>query len=244
MENARSANPTVAAIIPARGGSKGIPRKNLVPLCGRPLIAYTIRAALESRSVTETFVTSDCAEILAAARQAGAQTIRRPDALATDEASCEAAVLHALDFLRDQRGYAPEVIVLLQPTSPLRQAGDIDEAFAHFRSSGADALISGTEPESHPLKQMLVAADGTLSALTDDPTAPFRSRQFLPRAFKPNGAIYIIRTDSFRRTGLFFGERTVPFYMEREKSIDIDTAADLEKAANRMKQNSIMKTCL
>jgi CMP-N-acetylneuraminic acid synthetase len=140
----------------------------------------------------------------------------------------------------------PQIIVLLQPTSPLRNSEDIDLAFEEFFRSGADALISGTEPKIHPLKQMIIAQDGTLKTLTEDRTVPSKARQLLPRAFQPNGAIYIITTEMFLRTGLFIPDNTIPYYMDESKSIDIDTPEDLDKAERRlraMQSTRIQRAC-
>lgn len=237
MDNIRKGQ--VAAIIPARGGSKGIPYKNIVLLNDRPLIDYTIKASLESRFITETYVTSDCDKILSVAGQSGAKLIKRPAELATDTATSESAMIHAIEYLSSQTGTVPEITVLLQPTSPLRDAEDIDEAFELFFSSRADALISGTEPDVNPLKQMLVREDGMLKTITEDRMAPFKARQLLPRAFGPNGAIYIIKTAIFIQTGVLLTDNTIPFYMDRAKSLDIDTVADLEEAAQLLEEKNV-----
>jgi CMP-N,N'-diacetyllegionaminic acid synthase len=226
----RTTSRTIVAIIPARGGSKGIPHKNTALLNGRPLIDYTIQSALKSLNIGGTYVTSDSDAILEIARRSGAGAIKRPDELATDTASSESAVKHAVSHMRSVMNIDPHIVVLLQPTSPLRDSEDIDHAFEAFFRSGTDALISGTEPKIHPLKQMIVAQDGTLKTLTEDRTTPSRARQLLPRAFQPNGAIYIIETEVFLRTELFITDNTIPYYMDESKSIDIDTPEDLDKA--------------
>ena len=221
----------IVSIITARGGSKGIPRKNIALVAGRPLIDYTIQASLGSHFITETYVTSDSDEILAVAGQSGARTIKRPAELATDTASSESAILHAIEQIKAEKGHCPDIFILLQPTSPLRDSDDIDSAFETFFKTKANALISGTEPAVNPLKQMIVSEDGTLKTLTDDPSVPFKARQLLPRAFEPNGAIYIIKTELFLKTELLIGDRTIPFYMDASKSLDIDTPQDLKEAA-------------
>lgn len=232
----------IISIITARGGSKGIPNKNIVPLNGRPLMDYTITASLKSRFITETYVTSDCDNILSMADRLGARLIKRPAELASDSARSESAMIHALQYLELQTGTMPEITVLLQPTSPLRDADDIDHAFELFFSSNADALISGTEPDVNPLKQMLVGSDGMLKTLTEDRMAPFKARQLLPRAFAPNGAIYIIKTSIFLQTGILLTDNTVPFYMDKAKSLDVDTLADMEEAGRLLdKKDKIFK---
>jgi CMP-N,N'-diacetyllegionaminic acid synthase len=228
----------IVSIITARGGSKGIPRKNIALVGGRPLIDYTIKASLGSHYITDTYVTSDSDEILAVAGKSGARPIKRPAELATDTASSELAIMHAVNQIQAQTGRCPEVFILLQPTSPLRDSQDIDKAFETFFEAGADALISGIEPQVNPLKQMIVSEDGSLKTLTDDPTVPFKARQLLPRAFQPNGAIYIIKTELFIKTELLIGDRTVPFYMDEIKSIDIDTEADIEEVQKIIRTQS------
>lgn len=236
MDNIKTGQ--AAAIIPARGGSKGIAYKNIVLLNDRPLIDYTIKASLGSRFITETYVTSESDKILSVAGQSGAKLIKRPAELATDTATSESAMIHAIEYLSSQTGTVPEITVLLQPTSPLRDAEDIDRAFELFFSSRADALISGTEPDINPLKRMLVREDGMLKTITEDRMAPFKARQLLPRAFGPNGAIYIIKTAIFMQTGMLLTGNTIPFYMDKAKSHDIDTMADLEQAAQMLSEKA------
>jgi CMP-N,N'-diacetyllegionaminic acid synthase len=228
----------IISIIPARGGSKGILHKNIALLNGIPLIDYTIKASLGSSYIRGTYVTSDSDDILSVAQKTGAAVIKRPAPLATDTARSESAIMHAINFIQSEEGSCPDVIILLQPTSPLRDSEDIDRAFECFFSSNADALISGIEPAINPLKQMLVGEDGMLKTLTEDRTTPFQARQLLPRAFQPNGAIYIIRAELFMKTGLLIGGRTMPFYMDETKSLDIDTPADLEEAARLLAEKS------
>jgi CMP-N-acetylneuraminic acid synthetase len=145
-----SRSDAVVAVIPARGGSKGIPRKNLVRLGGRPLIAYTIEAARRARLVDAVLVTTDSPEIARAARRLGAEIpFRRPRALAGDAVSVVEAARHAVRWLAEQ-GRKPEIVVLLQPTSPLRSAARIDEAVRLLRRRRADTVVSVREPETHP----------------------------------------------------------------------------------------------
>ena len=132
----------VLAIIPARGGSKGILRKNLRPFAGRPLVAHSIQHALKSSLVTRTVVSTDDDEIAALAASCGAGVVHRPPALSGDAASTESALLHALDVLALEEGYRPELVVLLQATSPIRESADIDGALRLLRETGADSLLS------------------------------------------------------------------------------------------------------
>lgn len=215
------------ALIPARGGSKGLPRKNTADLCGKPLIAWTIEAALKSATLTRVFVTTEDDEIADLARRHGATVIARPPQLATDDARTQDAVQHALDAI-DGLGVAARYFALLQPTSPLRDEGHIDELVSSALKAGASCSWSVVGAEHHPFK-MLVERDGELRPVVgvDELSGP---RQRLPRAFRQNGAIYWMSCDTFRQHQTFFVPPVRPYEMSSEDSIDIDTAADLEAA--------------
>ncbi len=215
------------ALIPARGGSKGFPRKNVATLAGRPLIAHTIEAAKAAASVDRVVVSTDDEEIGAAARAAGAELpFTRPAALATDEAATADVIRHAVRAL----GLGDDdAFVLLQPTSPLRTAQDIDEAIALFQDRDADAVISVTAHE-HPLAwAQLLNEDGLL--LPHPSLAAEGRRQDLTVTYRPNGAIYVIRLANFLRHGQIRGPRTYGYAMPPERSVDIDTPFDLRLAA-------------
>ncbi len=213
------------AIIPARGGSKGLPGKNLVPLAGRPLIAWTIEAANRAACVAHAIVSSDDPAILAAARRWGAPAIaRRPAHLATDTAGIMDTILHLLDQTND--AYAQ--VVLLQPTSPLRTAADIDAAFALYRRSGAPACVSVTQAPKPPHWMYDMADDGRLRPLLGHRETA--RRQDLPPTYVLNGAIYIAATSWLRSHKTFVGQETVAYVMPAERSVDIDTELDLALA--------------
>ena len=213
----------VVAVIPARGGSIGIPKKNLALLAGRPLIEWTIDAGLGAARVDRVLVTSDDPQILAVASSCGAEILRRPTGLSTRTARSEPVLTHALE----ETGMDTDVAVLLQPTSPLRSAVDVDGALSLFDRGDIEAVISVSEPEKSPFKTLYSDSDGFLRAVACDPEAPFRPRQTLPAAWVPNGAIYAVRTQSFLDLQTFLPPRTVPFAMPRERSLDVDTPADL-----------------
>lgn len=217
----------VLAVIPARGGSKGLPGKNIYPLAGKPLIVYSIEAAQEAHCVTTVVVSSDDSKILRVSADAGAETVIRPPELATDTATSEAAVLHTLTTMTERSG-PYDVLLLLQPTSPLRTAHDIDDAYTKFSSGKGTALLSVAEPEHSPYKAFTIATDGFLHGLVSD-EAPFRRRQDFPPAYQPNGAIYLIFTQDFVKRKSFYTEKTLPYIMPRERSVDIDTLDDLKK---------------
>jgi N-acylneuraminate cytidylyltransferase len=213
----------VLALVPARGGSKGLPRKNLLQAGGRPLIAWTINAARGASAIERTIVSSDDDEIMAVARQHGGEVpFRRPAVLATDTATSVDVALHALDSLP---GY--EYLVLLQPTSPLRTALDIDAAFHQMIAQGAPSCVSVCPAEESPYWMYSCGADGCLTRLLAVPEGVSR-RQDLPEVWVLNGALYIARCDWFRSQRGFVGPGTVAYKMTRERSLDIDTPKDFD----------------
>lgn len=222
----------VLAVIPARGGSKGLPNKNIREVAGKPLLAWSIEAALSSTRVTRVVVSSDSEEIRTVAIRHGAEAIERPAELATDSAPSEPVLTHVLETLA-KAATRPDIVILLQPTSPLRTADDIDRALALLDGSSADAVISVSEPPHSPYKCFRQTEDGYLAGLFSD-EAPFERRQDLPRALMPNGAIYAIRTAAFARSGRLLTSRTLPYEMPEARSLDVDNGRDLETAATAL----------
>jgi len=222
----------VLGVIPARGGSKGLPKKNILPLCGKPLIGYTIEAAKYAAHVDRVVVSTEDAEIAKISRSFGADVIIRPPALATDTASTMDVVFHALDFIR--RTDAPDLLILLQATSPLRTSQDIDAAVDLFHQSECDTVVSVCEPR-HPPYWCFTLSGSYLIPLFGKEERTTR-RQDLLRVLCPNGAIYIARPEVLRSIGNFFGGRTVPYQMPAERSIDIDTEIDFRLADILMRQ--------
>lgn len=211
----------VLAIIPARGGSKGVPRKNLRPFAGRALITHSIRHAIESASVTRTIVTTDDAEIARVSRKAGAEVIDRPAELATDAAPSEPSLLHVLESLASRERYVPELVVFLQATSPLRDPGDVDAAVALLRAERADSLLSACP--SHDFHWTL--RDGVGVPLNYDPTRRPR-RQDLPPQFRENGSIYAMRASGFVEYRCRLFGRVAIYAMPEERSLQIDRPED------------------
>jgi CMP-N,N'-diacetyllegionaminic acid synthase len=212
----------VLALIPARGGSQGIPRKNLAPLGGRPLLAWTIDAALGSRAVTHTVVSTEDDEIAAAARELGADVLARPPELAADDTPMQPVITHALEELPRH-----DVLVLLQPTSPLRRAEHVDEAVELLLASGADAVVSVVEVPHRHRPGSLMALDGErLVRLADDHAA---TRQEKPLVYARNGpAVLALRPD---RIGAdLYGGDCRPYVMGARESLDVDEPFDLELA--------------
>jgi len=220
------------AIIPARGGSKGLPGKNMMNLAGKPLIEWAIDSSLASRHIQHTVLSSDDEDILSFARCERLETISRPRDLAQDDSRTEPVMLHALQHMRfNAEGF--DYVVLLQPTSPLRTALQIDRALEQVVRHQAQGLISVVEPRHHPFK-MFIEDQGYLKAAFDD-DFPFMPRQALPTAYAANGAIYIIRTDLFLSSHALLQPQTIPFLMDETSSIDIDSIEDLKRAEFAMK---------
>lgn len=214
-------------IIPARGGSKGIPKKNIKELGGRPLIAYSIDAAREAGADDERIILStDSSEIALTACGLGLDVpYRRPAALATDTAGSREVILDAMDWA-DRRGIAYDCVVLLQPTSPFRTADDIRTAIDIYRTDpGVDMVVSVTEATSNPYYNCFeTAADGCLHISKGD--GLYTRRQDAPPAWEYNGAVYVIRPESIRRMPMGCFPRRRPYVMPRERSLDLDTPMD------------------
>lgn len=214
----------VLALIPARGGSKAIPRKNIRPLCGRPLIGYTIDVARASSSVDRVVVSTDDAEIAAVACECGAEVpFRRPEEFARDRSPRGEVVDHALEWL-SARGERPDVVVYLQPTSPLRAVDDVERSLAKVLSGDWSAAVSVCEPEHHPAWMMRIDQDGGIHSI-QDLEVPNR-RQELSTVYALNGAVYTSRSSYYEHSDGFFGESTAGVIMPRERSVDIDEPVD------------------
>ncbi|MDX1391788.1 MAG: acylneuraminate cytidylyltransferase family protein [Rheinheimera sp.] len=220
------------ALITARGGSKGLPRKNVLPLAGKPLIAWTIEAALAAECIDKVYVSTDNDEIAAISRDFGATVIARPAELAQDNSGSEPVIAHAIAYLQ-AGGDNVEQVFLLQPTSPLRNAAHINAAWQQYCQHQAKCLISVFEPKHTPAKAYKINADGTLSGLLSD-SAPYTRRQDLPTAVQPNGAIYLFSAAAFMQHQQIPRHNVVPFMMNHNDSVDIDSAEDLALAATLM----------
>jgi CMP-N,N'-diacetyllegionaminic acid synthase len=218
---------TVLAVIPARAGSRGVPGKNLRVVAGRPLIAWTIAAARNTPAIDRAIVSTDSSEIADVARAWGAEVpFLRPRELALDDTPGLDPVLHVLETLDRLEAYRPDFVMLLQPTSPLRTAADIESAIG-FARAGADSVVSVSPVAQHPAWMKRVA-DGYL----DDWSATDlqSTRQQLEPLFVLNGAIYLARTATLVARRSFYGERTRAYVMPPERSIDIDSPWDLHLA--------------
>ena len=212
----------ILAIIPARGGSKGVPGKNIKPLNAKPLICYTIEAALKSEYLRQVFVSTDDAMIAEISRDWGADIIKRPDELARDESPTIDAIIHVIDALKND--FTPDIIVLLQATSPLRNVNDINAAIELFINSECDSVISMCKVEHSPY-WCFRFDNNDFKPLFGDKYLRMR-RQDLPDVYRPNGAIYITSLINLYKNKGFYCDNIVPYIMPAERSIDIDTVID------------------
>lgn len=221
-------------IIPARGGSKGIPKKNIVPLNGRPLIDYTITAALAVAPQSRIILSTDSEEIAAVARQCGLDVpYRRPAALATDTAGSREVILDAMDWA-DLHGIGYDAVVLLQPTSPLRTADDVRDAMILY-DDDIDMVVSVAEARSNPYYNCFeVDENGYLHVSKGD--GLYTRRQDVPPAYEYNGAVYVINPRSIREMPMGAFTRRVPYVMPASRSVDIDAPIDLIMAAHLLEE--------
>lgn len=214
---------TFLAIIPARGGSKRLPRKNVLELAGKPLIAWTIEAGLKSKYIDKIIVTSDDNEILDIAKQFGSDTLKRPDELSSDTATSFDVIKHTIENT-DKYDY----VVLLQPTSPLRTTEQINDAIELLENKKADAIVSVCEVDHSPLWSNTLPKDNNMNHFIRDEMKDKRS-QDLERYYRLNGAIYICKTDKLLHEKSFFIEDNIFAYcMDKKSSVDIDEQFDFE----------------
>lgn len=216
----------VLAVILARGGSKGLPRKNVLPLNGKPLITYAIEAARGARAITRVVVSTDDDEIAAVAQRAGAEVVRRPAELASDSASSESGVVHVIDTLAANEGYVPAYTMLIQCTSPLTTSDDLEGLVAEVRAANADSAFTAV-PFFHFLWRK---GDGGAEGINHGGRKRQRRQDMEPQ-FLENGAAYVFRTQLFRETAERFCGRLVMHVVDAERCLEIDTREDLERAA-------------
>lgn len=212
----------VLGLIPARGGSKGIPRKNVRLVRGKPLLAWTIEQGKRSKFLDRLVVSSDDTEIMSVAAECGCEVpFRRPPELAADDTPGVAPVLHALEHLP---GF--DYVVLLQPTSPLRLAEDIDGCIQLCVQRGAPACVSVTKCQEHPWLLFRLESNLSISPLLAE-GSQIACRQQLPRFVRVNGAVYVARSEWLKESRSFFTPETIAYEMPLDRSLDIDTEADL-----------------
>lgn len=218
------------AIIPARGGSKGLPGKNILPFCGKPLIAWTIEAALECKSLDRVIVSTDSEEIADTARTYGAEVPGlRPAELARDTSSAVDVFIYLWKTLTGDSYTDSTPFVILQPTSPLRKPGDINEAIKIFDEKQADSVISVSEAAHPPVWAKKIDREGILSDYFET-SKSLSNRQQIPPAFMPNGAIFILKRELVIKNRNYYSDKTYPYIMPFERSFDIDNIWDFRIA--------------
>ena len=219
----------ILGVIPARGGSKSIPRKNIVDVAGRPLLHYTTAAARASRLLTRVVLSTDDEEIAAVGRAGGVETpFLRPAALGGDEVGMVEVLLHVLAELAAREGYRPEAVVVLQPTSPFRRAEHIDAAVRILVDTGADSVVTVVEvPHQFNPVSVMKQVDGRMVPYWEGPM--ILRRQDKPRLFARNGpAVVVTRRRTLLEAKSLYGEDCRPSLMTHEDSLDIDSPFDLE----------------
>jgi CMP-N,N'-diacetyllegionaminic acid synthase len=227
----------VLGIIPARGGSKGIPGKNIKPLQGKPLLSYTVESAKEASGLTRVILSSDDQEIIRVARQIGLEVpFVRPAELASDTSPTLPVILHELDFF-SQQGETFDAVCLLQATNPFRRSGMIDEAIQKFTETKADAVIS-VLPVPHEFNPHWVFesdSQGMLSIATGEKKIISR-RQDLPSSYFRDGAIYLTRTSVLMDQRSLYGEKLAFILGDKDRYVNLDTLEDWEKAERLVKK--------
>lgn len=222
------------AIILARGGSKGVPGKNIRPLAGKPLIVWSIEQALASRCVDAVYVSTDDEKIAAMSLAAGAQVIERPAELANDTASSEAGLQHALEVL-EARGTPASQVIFLQCTSPIRQPDDIDRAFATYQAQGADSLLSVSPSHAFLWTQ---GEDGFGHPVNYNPHQRPRRQDMQPQ-YRENGSLYIFSRETFARYGNRLGSQVALHIMSEAAAWEIDSETDFTILAALMGQAEV-----
>lgn len=224
----------ILAIIPARGGSKGIPKKNIVNLDGYPLIHYNIRAALGSKNIDRIVVSTDDDEIAAIAYDSGAEVVKRPEDISGDYATSEEALLHTLKYLEEKESYTPDLLVFLQCTSPLTTTDDIDAIIEKVIAENADSALSVTPFHYYLWKE---GGDGELEGINHDkiyrPMRQEREKQFLE-----TGAVYVMKVQGFKKSKHRFFGKTVMSEMPEHRCFEIDEPADLIIAEQMLKNQN------
>ncbi len=222
----------VFALLPARGGSKGILQKNIAPLLDQPLIAYSIQAAQASGVIDDIYVSSDDDQILSVAHYYKAERLKRDPHLARDDSPTDPVIA---EFIHRVKPAAKDIIVLLQPTSPLRTGEHIREALAEFNDFPTCHSLISVYEISNKFMKAYVGGGEFLHPLAGEHTS-YTRRQDLPSLYMPNGAIYIFKVDDFLREEKIPRTHIIPYLMSDDDSLDIDTPDDLAIAAQRLRE--------
>ncbi|BCW97597.1 MAG: transferase [Armatimonadota bacterium] len=225
------------AIIPARGGSKSVPRKNLLPLAGKPLIASTIEAALQAETVSRVVVSTDDAEIAIVSEKHGAEVVWRPEEISGDRASSESALLHVLEHLDRHESYRPDLLVFLQCTSPLTTSDDIDGCVRKLLEENADSCLSVAAFHSFLWRNM---PDNSAEGINHDKSFRPRRQEMEPQ-YRETGAVYVMRTEGFLAARHRFFGKTVLYVVDGERCLEIDEPVDVEIAEVLMRQRGQLR---
>ncbi len=217
--------PHILGIIPARGGSKGVLRKNIRLVAGKPLISYSIEAALQSRRLSPIIVSTDDSEIAEVSESLGAEILLRPVELSGDETPMISVVRHVIEQLERERSLRFDYCVLLQPTAPMRTAEDINAAVDILINTGADSVVSVYRVGDHHPSRMYHIEDEKLIPLQSEPQN--RLRQSLPPVYHRNGAVYAFQRSLLERADSLIGPDVRPYIMPEERSVNIDNEIEL-----------------
>ena len=231
----------ILGVIPARGGSKGLPRKNVRNLGGRPLISFSIERASKSKLLSQTIFSTDDSEIASIAKEYNADVpFLRPSHLATDTASMIDVLKHAVEWAESEGGINNvDLVVCMQPTSPLGKPEDIDNAISLILEDGCDAVLSVCEVEYTPYYMKKIVKGRLVPLLPDDdPLKPIQRRQDAPPVYKPNGIVSVTKRHVLMEQGLRYGLNTLPYIMSQESSVNIDHEWDLLVADHLIKKKT------
>lgn len=228
----------ILAIIPARGGSKGVPRKNIRPLNGKPLIAYTIEEAKKSKYISRVIVSTEDQEIADISKTYGADIpFMRPLELASDLSPSFDTIIHAINWLSENEGYKPEYICLLQCTTPLKRVDDIDGIIKKLLSTGMDGAITVCESESHPYWMQTFDGDRMQNFVSQE--LQVLRRQDLPSVYKLNGVAWVVKTAALLSEKSLMVKNRTGYVMGALESVDIDTDMDFKYAEMLIKEREI-----
>lgn len=219
----------VLGIIPARGGSKGIPHKNMIDLCGKPLIKYTFEAAKKAEMLTRVVVSTEDETIQQYSQKEGIEVIHRPLELAGDSVETADVLRHVLKYLEYSENYIPQYTMILQPTSPLRTAEDIDHCIEMIKAEQADSVVSVVQAPHNCLPEKLMEMKAERLYFLEPDGEKYTIRQKQRNLYARNGAaIYLFKTEMFLQLNSYYGNDCIPYIMNQNESMDIDTFDDLE----------------
>lgn len=230
--------PVVLGLIPAKGQSRGVPRKNIRPLLGKPLIVHTIETALQSSILTWVVTSTDDQEVAHIARSAGSDIIMRPAELARDDTPMLPVIQHAIQEMEQRTGQKLEYVTLLQPTTPLRSTHDIDEATNKLVTTGCSSVVSLYRVyDFHPQRMKRIIGDQILPYCEEEHEGT--RRQDLPPAYHRNGCIYATRRDLPMQKNTLFGDDSRPYIMPRNRSVNIDEEIDFTVAETLLRAHQM-----